>query len=252
MAIRSVQNAVLMVVLGTPNPAPYANAITYAYLEMRVRRVILLYIEGDAAALTRLDADALSKKIWDEIDKWELLEEKKPGERMNLYSNLKRDIVNRGVEALHIASIVQDLSNLVRRHYQEIPILDITGATKVSGVDALAAAALLNLGSHSFELTKAGHGKPPEFKSFSFLSKDDYTYEDLLHRSRVSGALGSLSFQSRSLWVITLSCVITAACLAVLAAWSPMNGIITLVGLLSSVIAISQIAISSFFKQPRW
>jgi hypothetical protein len=251
MAVRSIQNAVLFVVLGTPNPAPYANAITYAYLKMRVRRVILLYIEGDAAALTRLDADALSKKIWDEIDKWEFQEERKLGERMNLYSNLKQDIVNRGIEGLHIKSIVQDLGNLVRRHYQEIPILDITGATKVSGVDTLAAAALLNLGSYSFELTKAGHGKPPEFKSFSFLTKDDYTYENLLHRSRASGALGSLSFQSRSLWVMTISCVITTACFAVLAAWSPMNGIITLVGLLSSVMAISQIAISSIAKQPR-
>lgn len=251
MAIRSVKNAVLLVVLGTPNPAPYANAITYAYLEMRVRRVLLLFIEGDAAGLTRLDADALSKKIWEEIDKWESQEERKLGKRMNVFSSLKQDIVNRGIEALNIESIVQDLSNLVRRHYQEIPILDITGATKVSGVDTLAAAALLNLRSYSFELTKAGHSKPSEFKSFSFLSRDDYTYEDLLHRSKASGALGSLSFQSRSLWIMTISCVITTACFAVLATWGPMNGIITLLGLLSSVMAISQIAISSIVKQTK-
>ena len=248
---KSICNSILLVILGTPNPGPYANAITSAYKELRVRRVILLYVEGDAAELTRLDADALSKSIWKEIDKWETIEEKDLRGKANLYSDLKRDIVNRGVEVLHITSIVEDLNGLVRRYPRDIPLLDITGATKVSGVDALAAAALLNLSSYCFELTKAGHSKPSEFKSFSYLSKDDYIYDDILRRSRVSGALGRLNLQARSLWVMTFSCVITTSCLAVLAAWKPMHSIITVVGLLSSVTAIVQLAISSLVKFPR-
>ena len=251
MIIKSIHNTFLLAVLGTSNPGPYANAITAAYYKWRVQRVILLYIEGDAAELTRRDADALSKRIWEEIDKWESNEEYNLRGKINIYSSPNQDIVNRGIEVLHINSVVEDLERLVRRYPQEIPIIDITGATKVSGVDTLAAAALLSLSSYSFELTKVGHSKPSEFKSFSYLSKDDYTYEDLLHRTRVNGALGRLKYQSRSLWVITLSCMLTTACLAVLAAWKPMNSIVTIIGLLSSVMAIVQLAISTFIQLPR-
>jgi hypothetical protein len=251
MVIKRIHNTYLLAVLGTPNPGPYANAITAAYYKWRVQRVILLYIEGDAAELTRRDADALSKRIWEEIDKWESNEENNLRGKINVYSSPNQEIGNRGIEVLHINSIVEDLERLVRRYPQEVPIIDITGATKVSGVDTLAAAALLGLSSYSFELTKAGHSKPSELKSFSYLSKEDYTYEDLLHRTRVNGALGRLNIQSRSLWVITLSCMITTACLVVLAAWKPMNSIVTIIGLLSSVTTIAQLAIPSLIRFPR-
>lgn len=179
---------------------PYINAIAYAYDEMKIEAVRLVYVKNTATGLTDSEASVLFNRIWNRIESLK--------DKAKVYEQINERLLDRQLVPIEYSDLKNCLSEITKRQGNlRSCIIDITGASKVPSIDVFSVCLALGLKSiYTFVLLKERNSKDPNYDPNNFLfdslSKKDYSYTCLSNTELVKASQAALIRKSSLLWYI--------------------------------------------------
>jgi hypothetical protein len=236
----------LFIFLFSPQVDPYINAIAYTRREMKIDAVKLVYVKGAKTGLDNEKASTIFNQIWTKIESLK--------NEAEIYKEINEKLLNRELMPIEYSDLKIRFGQVVKKQGSlRNCIVDITGATKVAGIDVFSICLALGLKSiYSFELiknrdTKASGYNPNNFL-YHALKEHDYSYTCLSETIAVKSSQSSLLRKSALLWyVVTVSSLVLIVSLYLLSTLGSDNAMIqglniaaAVVGLISPIVALAE------------
>lgn len=225
---------------------PYINAIAYTRREMKIDAVKLIYVKGAKTGLDNEKARSIFIQIWTKIESLK--------NDAEIYNEINEKLLDRQLLPIEYSTLKIDFEKATKKEGSlRNCIVDITGATKVAGIDIFSICLALGLKSiYSFELiknrdTRASGYNPDDFL-YHALKDQDYSYTCLSETIAVKSSQSSLLRKSALLWYVgTFSLLIMVVSLYLLLTFGSdnvmiqrLNIVAAIVGFISPIVALAE------------
>lgn len=219
----------------------YINAISYAYDEMEIRAVRLVYVKGTKIGLKDdMQASAVFTEIWSRLQD---LAEKTNG----IYKQINERLLDRQLIPIEYSSLKNSLGRLFKAHGgPRNCIIDLTSASKVASIDVFTVCFALGIKSiHTFELELPFDPKNPDKFLYHALSKSKYSYTCLSITPPVRSSQSSLVRKSSLLWYVgCVALVVMVVSLYILVNIGPNSPFVQFLNLTAAVIGLASPALA--------
>ncbi|MEM6255088.1 MAG: hypothetical protein AAF821_19400 [Cyanobacteria bacterium P01_D01_bin.156] len=219
----------------------YINAISYAYDEMEIKAVRLVYVKGTKIGLKDdTQASAVFTEIWSRLQE---LAEKTNG----IYKQINERLLDRQLIPIEYSSLKISLGRLFKLHGgPRNCIIDLTSASKVASIDVFTVCFALGIKSiHTFELGLPFDPKSPDKFLYHALSKSEYSYTCLSITPPVRSSQSSLVRKSSLLWYVgCVALVVMVVSLYILVNLGPNSSFVQFLNLTAAVIGLASPALA--------
>jgi hypothetical protein len=228
-------NRTLFIFLFSDRVDPYVNAIVYAYDNMGVTSVRLVYVRGTRTGLTESEASAAFNQVWSRV-------EKLAAGNAEVYKRVNERLLDRQLIPVDYSDLKRSLSHLVKKHGgPRHCVFDLTGASKTPSIGVFAVCLAIGVKSvYTFELADRPDPDDPDSFLYHALDEEQYSYTCLTDTEPVRRSQSALLRKTSLFWYIFfISLVVMAVSLYTLVVVSPDNMMVQSLNLAAAVVGLA-------------